>query len=473
MAISKLKPRHASEGRSIAAVLKDRLDYDKNPEKTDGGLLVTGYQCSPDTAWQEFTVSKQIYAATTGRKRAPNQDVISYLIIQSFEPGTITPEDANKLGYKLAMDFTGGEHQFIVATHVDKKHIHNHIEFNSTALDCSHKFNNVKNSFLPLRKANDRICREFGLNIIEEPQEKGKHYAEWAAEKAGKSWKNLLRKNIDRILPTVKTFDEFLEAMRQEGYEVVQSTKILKFRAQGQERFTRSRTLGVDYTLEALQERIGKTQLPRRKKKVNLEKDTRVNLLMDIQARLQGRGPGMERWMKIHNLKEAAKTLNYLTEHGISEYDVLASKAETSAADFEAVSTSIKQMEHRMEQIAALKTHIINYAKTRNIYLAYRKTKVADKPAFRAAHETELLLHEAAKRAFDAQGVKKLPTVKALQAEYTDLLAKKKAAYEDYKRLRQKNQELQTVKSNVDSLLQIKQEEKKEQEQEKKQEQDR
>lgn len=261
MAISKLKPRHASEGRSIAAVLKDRLDYDKNPEKTDGGLLVTGYQCSPDTAWQEFAVSKQIYTATTGRKRAPDQDVISYLIIQSFEPGTITPEDANKLGYKLALEFTGGEHQFIVATHVDKKHIHNHIEFNSTALDCSHKFNNVKNSFLPLRKANDRICQEFGLNIIEEPQEKGKHYAEWAAEKNGKSWKNLLRKNIDRILPAVKTFDEFLEAMRQEGYEVVQSKKILKFRAQGQERFTRSRTLGADYTLEALQERIGKTQL--------------------------------------------------------------------------------------------------------------------------------------------------------------------------------------------------------------------
>lgn len=261
MAISKLKPRHASEGRSIAAVLKDRLDYDKNPEKTDGGLLVTGYQCSPDTAWQEFAVSKQIYTATTGRKRAPDQDVISYLIIQSFEPGTITPEDANKLGYKLAMEFTGGEHQFIVATHVDKKHIHNHIEFNSTALDCSHKFNNVKNSFLPLRKANDRICQEFGLNIIEEPQEKGKHYVEWAAEKNGKSWKNLLRKNIDRILPAVKTFDEFLEAMRQEGYEVVQSKMILKFRAQGQERFTRSRTLGADYTLEALQERIGKTQL--------------------------------------------------------------------------------------------------------------------------------------------------------------------------------------------------------------------
>lgn len=471
MAISKLKPRHASEGRSIAAVLKDRLDYDRNPEKTDGGLLVTGYQCSPDTAWQEFAVSKQIYTATTGRRRAPDKDVISYLIIQSFEPGTITPADANKLGYQLAMEFTGGDHQFIVATHVDKKHIHNHIEFNSTALDCSHKFNNVKNSFLSLRKANDRICQEFGLTIIEEPQDKGKHYAEWAAEKSGRSWKGLLKKTIDGILTKVKTFDEFLEAMRREGYEVVQSKKILKFRAQGQERFTRSRTLGADYSLEALQERIGKSQLPRRKKKIKLEKNARVNLLMDIQARLQGRGPGMERWLKIHNLKEASKTLNYLTEHGITEYDVLAARAESVAADFEAASVSMKQMEHRMGQIAALKTHIINYAKTRNTYLAYRKTKAAEKPAFRAAHETDLLLHEAAKRAFDAQGVKKLPTVKVLQAEYADLLAKKKAVYEDYKRLRQENQELQAVKSNVDSLLQIKQEEQKDQE--KKQEQNR
>lgn len=299
MAISKIKPRHASEGRSIAAVLADRIDYGKNPEKTNGGLLVTGYQCSPDTAWQEFMVSKQIYTATTGRRRAPDKDVISYLLIQSFEPGTITPEDANKLGYQMALEFTGGEHQFIVATHVDKKHIHCHIEFNSTALDCSHKFNNVKNSFIPLRKINDRICQEFGLNIIEEPQDKGKHYAEWAAEKTGKSWKARLRQTIDKVLPKVSTFDEFLEAMRQEGYEVVQSKKILKFRAQGQERFTRSKTLGTDYTLEALQERIGKTQLPKREK-IHLQKDGKVNLLMDIQARLQGRGPSLERWMKIH-----------------------------------------------------------------------------------------------------------------------------------------------------------------------------
>ena len=473
MAISKLKPRHASEGRSIAAVLAERINYSKNPEKTDGGLLVTGYQCSPETAWQEFAVSKQIYTATTGRRRAPDKDVISYLIIQSFEPGTITSEEANKLGYKLALEFTGGQHQFIVATHIDKKHIHNHIEFNSTALDCSHKFNNIKNSFIPLRKANDMVCQEFGLSIIENPEEKGKHYAEWSAEKKGQSWKALLRQTIDRILPTVNTFDEFLEVMRKEGYEVVQSksSKLLKFRAQGQERFTRSKTLGADYPLEALCNRVGKMKQPLCEKNIRLQKDTRINLLIDIQTRLQGRGPGIERWMKIHNLKEAAKTLNYLTEHGITDYDQLAEKAEKATVDFEAISTSIKQAEHRMEQIAALKTHIINYAKTRSTYVAYQKKKAADKPAFRAANETDLLLHEAAKRAFDAQGVKKLPTVKALQAEYSTLLDKKKMAYQNYKRLRQENQELKAVKSNVDSLLNIQNMER--QEKEKNQEQNR
>ena len=209
MAISKIKPRHASEGRSIAAVLKDRLDYDKNPEKTKGGLLVSSYQCSADTAWQEFTVSKQIYEATTGRRRDPDEDVISYLLIQSFRPGEITPKEANRLGYQLALEFTGGQHQFIVATHIDKHHIHCHIEFNSTTLDCTHKFNNYWNTYKTIQQINDRLCQEHKLSVIKEPKEKGKHYAEWANEKRGSSWKAKLRRTIDRVLPTVSSYEEF------------------------------------------------------------------------------------------------------------------------------------------------------------------------------------------------------------------------------------------------------------------------
>ena len=475
MAISKIKPRHASEGRSIAAVLKDRIDYDKNPEKTKGGLLVSSYQCSADTAWQEFTVSKQIYEATTGRRRAPDDDVISYLMIQSFKPGEITPEEANQLGYQLALEFTGGQHQFIVATHVDKHHIHCHIEFNSTTLDCTHKFNNYWNTYKTIRQINDRLCREQKLSVVEEPKEKGKHYAEWANEKRGSSWKAKLRRTIDRVLPMVSSYEEFLVAMRREGYEIQTTRKILSFRlaGEGQERFTRARTLGADYTEDALKNRIGQPQKRPHRRTAQFQKNGRINLLLDIQNRLQGRGPGYERWLKIHNLKEAARTLNYLTEHNITDYDVLAAQTLSAASDFEQVAVSIKQYEHRMEQVAALKTHIINYAKTRDTYAAYRKTVPREKAVFRSAHEADLLLHEAAKRAFNDLGAKKLPTVKNLQAEYADLLAKKKAAYEDFKRLRKECQELQTVKANVDALLHIEQVQGYEQEKEKNQEQGR
>ena len=475
MAISKIRPRHASEGRSIAAVLKDRIDYDKNPDKTKGGLLVSSYQCSADTAWQEFALSKQIYEAETGRKRAPENDVISYLIIQSFKPGEITPEDANKLGYQLALEFTGGKHQFLVATHVDKKHIHCHIEFNSTTLDCTHKFNNYRNTYQTIRKINDRLCREHGLSVIEKPKEKGKHYAEWANARRGTSWKDKLRRTIDRVLPTVSSYDEFLAAMRREGYEIQTTRKALSFRlaSEGQERFTRAKTLGADYTPEAIKERIGQPVKRPRRRAAPLQKNGRVNLLLDIQSRLQGRGPGYERWLKIHNLKEAAKTLNYLTEHNITDYELLAARAASVSENFEKTATAIKQYEHRMEQIADLKKHIINYAKTRDTYVAYRKASPREKARFRSAHEAELLLHEAAKRAFDEFGEKKLPTVKTLQAEYSNLLAKKKAAYEDYKQLRKENQELQTVKANEDALLRIEQVQEYQQEKENNQEQGR
>ena len=277
------------------------------------------------------------------------------------------------------------------------------------------------------------------------------------------------------MLPTVSSYDEFLAAMRREGYEIQTTRKALSFRlaSEGQERFTRAKTLGADYTPEAIKERMGQPVKRPRRRAAPLQKNGRVNLLLDIQSRLQGRGPGYERWLKIHNLKEAAKTLNYLTEHNITDYELLAARAASVSENFEKTATAIKQYEHRMEQIAELKKHIINYAKTRDTYMAYRKASLREKARFRSAHEAELLLHEAAKRAFDEFGEKKLPTVKTLQAEYSDLLAKKKAAYEDYRRLRKENQELQTVKANVDALLRIEQVQEYQQEKENNQEQGR
>ena len=469
LAATRLIALHKNKGMTVAACLKNRTDYIENPDKTEQGQFVSSYACSALTADEEFMLTKRQYDLVNGRRQ--KSDVIAYQIRQSFRPGEITAEEANKVGYELAMRFTKGKYAFVVATHTDRQHIHNHVIFNSTALDGTKKFRDFFFSALAVQRLSDLICLEHQLSVIEKKpyRERQKRIVYPPKE----SNRDRLCGIIDTILAEKPgDYEAFLQKLEQQGYEVKRD-KHTAVKGKGQKRFIRFRTLGNGYSedeIKAVLEGKAKHQ-PYQKKQ---PKEQPFQLLVDIQGKMaEGKSVGYKKWATKFNLKEMSKTLLFLQEQKISSADELRERATAATERYHAMGDSIKAAEARLTEIAVLKTHIINYAKTRNIYLAYRKTKVADKPAFRAAHETELLLHEAAKRAFDAQGVKKLPTVKALQAEYTDLLAKKKAAYEDYKRLRQKNQELQTVKSNVDSLLQIKQEEKKEQEQEKKQEQDR
>ena len=234
--------------------MADRHDYDQKAEKTQNGELVSSFMCSPETAAEEFEISKQLYHQITGRKQSPEHDIIMYRIIQSFKPGEVSPEDANRIGYELAMKFTGGQHQFVVSTHVDKAHIHTHIEFNSTNLNCDSKFQNVKNSAFILRRLNDDLCRAHGLSVIENPKPSAKKQKEIAAAKYGASHKEQLRQTIDRVLPDCQSYEDFLAKMRAEGYEIKEGKK-LSFHAPGWDRFTRSDKLGADYTREALRER--------------------------------------------------------------------------------------------------------------------------------------------------------------------------------------------------------------------------
>ena len=263
MAVSSLLPRKAAGGKTAVQSLKARLKYDQREDKTRGGELVSSYMCSPETAAEEFETARLLYRQSTGRRQPREREVIAYRILQSFKPGEITPEEANKLGYELAMDFTKGQHQFVVATHADKSHVHNHIEFNSINLDCDGKFNNFKDSALALQRLNDRICKEHGCSVVmpEEKEQEGKKkrgrqsYPEKAAAERGRSFKERLRQTIDRLLPESRDFEDFLSKMSAEGYEVKHRGKSLEFRAPGQERFTRSWRLGEAYTLEALKER--------------------------------------------------------------------------------------------------------------------------------------------------------------------------------------------------------------------------
>lgn len=532
MAISDLRPRKAARNKTRRQTLHDRLDYDEKAEKTEGGTLVSSYMCSPETAAEEFETSKLIYEAATGRKLPADKDIIAYRILQSFKPGEITPEEANRLGYELAMKFTKGKHQFVVSTHVDKAHIHTHIEFNSTNLECDGKFKNFKNSSFALRRLNDQICREHGYSVIGEEEKKEPRqnstirYPEKAAAKRGRSYKERLRQDIDRLLPGCGDLEEFLSRMRAEGYEVKRRGKSLEFRAQGQERFTRSFRLGEGYTEEALHERIGGTRTQQTvsqdmagrweteekqeaagnqgateqqstsgnqkaadrqntdgernaedgqktagsRKAAGHQKTAtnsrtpagekrqgdprRVNLLVDIQAKLQaGKGKGYEQWAKVFNLKEAAKTINFLTENGVTDYGQLEERTEAAGKKFDSLSARIKQLEGRMEDKARMKMHIISYAKTRDIYAAYKKTGFSER--FREQHREEIEKHEAAKAAFDALGGQKIPKVADLTKEYAALLAEKKECYEEYKAARKEMIEYQTAKMNVDRILGI------------------
>ena len=447
MAISKLKPRKISDGKSIRQYLADRIDYGKNPEKTDGGRLVSTYQCSPETAAEEFVISKRLYTNLTGRSQPKERDVLSYFLLQSFRPGEITPEQAHQMGYQLALEFTGGNHAFVVSTH---------IEFNSTNLECTGKFRNVKNSYLLLQNISDRLCQEHGLSVIAAPKGKGAHYAQWKEEKKGTSYKANLRQMIDRVILESCSFEEFLSKMRNEGYEV-STHGLLKFRAAGQERFTRSRTLGAEYSEESLREKIyGKTKVPvpyRRK----------VNLLIDIQSKLAaGKGKGYEYWAKVFNLKEAARTLNFLTEAGISDYAQLEQRETEVSTRFQEISGRMKRLEGRMAEAADLKYHIIRYSKTRETYRKYRQAK--DKAAFYLEHAEEIAQHEAAKKVFDAFPGEKLPTVSELQSEYRKLLNEKQRLGEEFAKLKKEIQNYRDAKKNVDQILQVEEGERREKE---------
>ena len=459
MAISKLKPRKISDGKSIQQYLADRIDYGKNPDKTDGGRLVSTYQCSPETAAEEFAISKRLYANLTGRSQPKERDVLSYFLLQSFRPGEITPEQAHQMGYQLALEFTGGNHAFVVSTHIDREHIHTHIEFNSTNLECTGKFRNVKNSYLLLQKISDRLCQEHGLSVIAAPKGKGAHYAQWKEEKKGTSYKANLRQTIDRVILESRSFEEFLSKMRSEGYEV-STHGLLKFRAAGQERFTRSRTLGAEYSEESLREKIydkTKVPVPDRKK---------VNLLIDIQSKLAaGKGKGYEYWAKVFNLKEAARTLNFLTEAGISDYAQLEQRKAEVSARFQEFSGRMKRLEGQMAEVADLKYHMSRYSKTRENYRKYQQAK--DKGGFYREYAEEITQHEAAKKAFDAFHGEKLPAVSELQSEYRKLLNEKQGLGEEFAKLKKEMQNYRDAKKNVDQILQVEKGEKKEKEKEK------
>ena len=450
MATTRLIPMHQNKGKTVSQCLTDRTEYAKNPDKTEDGQLISAYECDPATVDAEFLAAKRIYADRTGRSQ--RSDVIAYQVRQSFRPGEVTPEEANKIGYEFAMRWTKGKHAFIVATHVDKVHIHNHIIYNSTTLDCTKKFRNFLGSTKAVQRLSDAICMEHRLSVILNPKPSRGHYGKWLGEQKPPTFSDRLRQAIDVALKQKpKDFEHFLMLMESAGYKVKRGAHTA-FKGAEQQRFIRLRSLGEGYSESEIREVIAGKKLHMPHKTAAARSDKQINLLVDIQDKLQaGKGPGYERWAKTFNLKQMAHTLNYLTENNLLSYDVLSERAAETSARFHSLSAQIKAVEKRMAEIAVLRMHIINYSKTRDVYVAYRKAGYSKK--FYEEHTADLLLHKAAKKAFDAFDKKDIPTVKALNIEYAELLAAKKKAFTEYTNARAEMREVLTVKANVDAIL--------------------
>ena len=453
MATTRIMPLHVGKGRTESRAISDIIDYVANSQKTDNGKLITGYACDSRTVDAEFLLAKRQYIVATGRVRGAD-DVIAYHVRQSFRPGEITPEEANRLGVEFAKRFTKGNHAFVVCTHIDKSHIHNHIIWSSVSLEYDRKFRNFWGSTKAVRRLSDTICIENGLSIVENPKPHGKSYNKWLGDQAKPSHRELLRVAIDNALSqSPADFEELLKLLREYGCEVSKRGKSYRLKLSGWEKAARMDSLGEGYGLEDLRAvLLGKKAHTPRKKTVTQAEPPKVNLLVDIQAKLQaGKGAGYARWAKVFNLKQMAQTMNYLTEHGLLQYSNLVSKAESATAKYNDLAARIQAAEKRMAEIAVMKTHIINYVKTKDVYAAYRKAGYSKK--YLAEHEPDILLHKAAKKAFDEQGLQKLPTVKKLQSEYAELLVQKKRNYTAYRQARDEMRELLKAKANVDRIL--------------------
>ena len=447
-------PLHIGKRQTTSTAIAKIIDYAENPQKTDNGKLITGYECDTVTADAEFALSKKQYLQLTGRRRGKD-DVIGYHLRQSFLPGEITPEEANQIGYELAMKLTKGNHAFVVCTHIDKHHVHNHIIINSVDLDCRRKFRNFWNSAWAIRRINDKLCLEHGLSVVGDPQASKSNYATWLGDDQKLSYQEQLRRIIDTVLEEKpKDFADFLEKLKAYGVTVNTERKNLRLRAAGQTKFTRCDTLRGDYTERAIRERIEGVRVVSPRRKTNRPTVPKVSLLIDIDAAIRaGKGPGYERWAKVFNLKQLSQAVLYLKEHGDMSYADLKERTSAAIARFNDLSAEIKDLESQMSDNAELQKHLVNYAKTREVYAAYRKAGYSKK--FRAEQEADILIHQAAKQYFDSLGGKKLPSVKALREEYKELLARKRRAYAAYKKAREEMKELYNVKSNVEHLLNI------------------
>ncbi|MDR1914195.1 MAG: relaxase/mobilization nuclease domain-containing protein [Clostridiales bacterium] len=438
MAVIKIHP--------IKSTLRKALDYICNPEKTDEKILISSFGCQPETADIEFdfTLSNSII------KKGNN---LAHHLIQSFAPGEVEYEHAHRIGEELAAAVLGGKYEYVLTTHIDKGHIHNHIMFCAASFVDRHKYVSNRGSMYGLRRESDRLCREHGLSVIVPGQTKAKTIEEIKASNEGRSWKDKLREAIDSYIEISSDFEDFLRRMETDGY-AIKRAKYHSYKAPGQERFTGGPTLGAEYGDERIKERIAGLTVAPKRKHIQLD-DGRINLIIDIENSVKAQqSAGYAHWAKLHNLKEAAKTVAFLSENNILAYEDLRGRIGEIQALFDDTAATLKSVEKNITDLSLLIKNVENFRRTYGAYKAHKQAKGKEKEQLARQHESALIIHTAARNALRELGIDgKLPDVSALKKERDRLTVEKAALYEQYSGLKRQVTEYAKIKTNIDQIL--------------------
>lgn len=418
MATTRIMSMHINKGKTIAQCLKARLDYVKNPDKTEQGKLISAYACAPETADQEFLLNRNAYIAKTGRRI--RNEVIAYQVRQSFQPGEVTPEEANKIGYELASRLLNGDFAFLVATHDDHAHIHNHIVFSAVSLDCNHKFKDVLRSGKVVAELSDSLCRDTIRMMID----------------------SALRMQPDG-------FDALMQLLEEAGCRVKRGAQISVKPPSGK-RFIRLDSLGSAYTAAALRNVLDGRQVHIPRIPRSQYTGRQIALLIDIEKKMrEGKGRGYQVWAERHNLDAVSQSVIYLKENGINSYEELMSRIDSGTKRRNQLKDSMKTCQARMKAISEQRKAILTYRRTQAIYVQYRESGWS--PQFYQAHAKEIEAHKAAQAVY-AKADGKLPTLAELSAEYERLLCQKRADSAAFAEVKAEVSSLWHIKTNMDTI---------------------
>ena len=440
MAITKIHAIKSTLGKALA--------YIENPDKTDGQMLVSGYNCEPQTASIDFEMTAVLAhkARNLKRKRSTN---LAYHLIQSFSPeDAVTPEQAHELGKKLAFEYTGGKYEYVVATHIDKGHIHNHIIFNAASFVDHHKYVSNKRSYHKICRISNRICHENGLATSMPTGEKSKSYKENMEYHRGTSWKAKLRVAVDKAIWTSINYEEFLQKMQLVGYEVRQG-KHLSFRAPEQKNFTYMKSLGSYYSEENVRIRLAKN---RSKVKTPKHLSREARLYINISTYVTtGNREGFERWAKLNNLKEAARTFNYLSENNLLNYEDFKQHVSDIDASVKAADQRIVQITSELSTQKVIQKHCDSYRLCRKVIEDCKSAK--NPKAYRTKHQAEYQLHDSLKKELQDLGVTKIPSSNKIQKRIENLESEQTATIREKQELLKKQKTLNIIRQNFTALL--------------------